>query len=102
MPKIYEYFGLIFLIYVNEHDPIHIHVKSGVKESVIEIIRNSVGRVSEVRKRKSSTKKELSPSELTIALKFVNVKAEEIIEAWNLIKKGKFNQKPIVITRKIV
>lgn len=39
MPKIYEYFGLIFLIYTrNEHPPIHVHVKKGTKVSVIEII----------------------------------------------------------------
>jgi len=102
MPKIYEYFGLIFLIYVNEHEPIHVHVQNGKKESVIEIIRNSAGRVLEIRKRKASTGRELTSSKLNVAMKFVNVKAEEIIEAWSLIKKGKFNQKPIVITRKIV
>ncbi len=103
MPKIYEYFGLFFLIYVNEHEPIHIHVQNSDKrESVIEIIRNSSGKVSEVRKRKSSTGKELPMSELSVAMKFVNVKAEEIVEAWVLIKKGKFNKKPIIITRKIV
>ena len=27
MPKIYEYFGLIFYFYSNEHEPIHVHVK---------------------------------------------------------------------------
>lgn len=102
MPKIYEYFGLFFLIYVNEHDPIHVHVKSEKRESVIEIIRNSTGKVSDVRRRKASTGRELTTSELSTALKFVNIKAEEIVEAWNLIKKGKFTQKPIVITRKIV
>ncbi|MGM9778134.1 MAG: DUF4160 domain-containing protein, partial [Prevotella sp.] len=26
MPKIFEYFGLIFLFYSNEHEPIHVHV----------------------------------------------------------------------------
>jgi len=29
MPKIYEYFGLIFLFYSNDHLPVHVHVKSG-------------------------------------------------------------------------
>ena len=27
MPKLYEYFGLIFLFYSQEHDPIHVHGK---------------------------------------------------------------------------
>ena len=26
MPKIFEYFGFIFLFYSNEHEPIHVHV----------------------------------------------------------------------------
>lgn len=25
MPKIFEYFGFIFLFYSNEHDPVHVH-----------------------------------------------------------------------------
>ncbi|MDE6341047.1 MAG: DUF4160 domain-containing protein, partial [Muribaculaceae bacterium] len=25
MPKIFEYFGLIFYFYSNEHEPIHVH-----------------------------------------------------------------------------
>ena len=36
MPKLYEYFGLIFLFYSNEHDPIHIHGKYQDKESKID------------------------------------------------------------------
>jgi len=102
MPKIYEYFGLIFLIYVNEHEPIHVHVQKENRETVIEIIRNSVGKVSEIRKRKKPTNRELNKSELITAMGFVNAKAEEIVEAWLLIKKGQFNKKPITITRKIV
>lgn len=103
MPKIYEYFGLFFLIYVHEHEPIHIHVQNNSnKESIIEIIRNSAGKVLEIRKRKGSSAKDLPSTELSVALKFVNIKAEEIVEAWGLIKKGKFNQKTIIITRKIV
>ena len=33
MPKIYEYFGLIFFFYSNDHLPLHVHVKQGEKES---------------------------------------------------------------------
>jgi hypothetical protein len=38
MPKLYEYFGLIFLFYSQEHDPIHVHGKFQDKESKAEII----------------------------------------------------------------
>ena len=34
MPEIFEYFGLIFYFYSNEHDPIHVHVKKGDKETI--------------------------------------------------------------------
>ena len=27
MPKIFEYFGFIFLFYSNEHEPIHVQLK---------------------------------------------------------------------------
>jgi hypothetical protein len=36
MPK-YEYFGLIFLFYSNEHEPIHIHGKYQDKERKAEM-----------------------------------------------------------------
>lgn len=34
MPKIFEYFGFIFYFYSNEHEPIHVHVLHGGKESI--------------------------------------------------------------------
>lgn len=102
MPKIYEYFGLIFLIYSNEHEPVHVHVRYGKYESVIEILRNSQGNVTEIRKRKVFKPNELPSKELNVALKFVNVKAEEIVAIWKLIMANKFNQKTIKISRKIV
>lgn len=27
MPKLYDYFGLVFLFYSHEHEPIHVHGK---------------------------------------------------------------------------
>ena len=38
MPKIFEYFGFIFYFYSNEHEPIHVHVLHGGKESIFELI----------------------------------------------------------------
>ena len=38
MPKIFEYFGFIFYFYSNEHEPIHVHVLHGGKESIFDLI----------------------------------------------------------------
>ena len=38
MPKIFEYFGSIFYFYSNEHEPIHVHVLHGGRESIFDLI----------------------------------------------------------------
>lgn len=38
MPKIFEYFGFIFYFYSNEHEPIHVHVIHGARESIFDLI----------------------------------------------------------------
>lgn len=38
MPKLYEYFGLTFLFYSDDHDPMHLHVQSGDREGIIMLI----------------------------------------------------------------
>ena len=38
MPKLYEYLGLIFFFYANEHLPIHVHVSLAEYESKIELV----------------------------------------------------------------
>ena len=105
MPTIYNYLGFVFLIFLKDHNPIHVHVRHGKRESVINIFE-SHGKVTSVEPRKkgnsSSNKKELAPWELKTAIKFVNIKAEDIVAAWKLINKGEYHQKPIKITRKIV
>lgn len=37
MPKIFEYFGFVFFFYSNEHEPIHVHVMRGDRQTVFEI-----------------------------------------------------------------
>lgn len=36
MPKIFEYLGIIFFFYSNEHEPIHVHARKGEFESKAE------------------------------------------------------------------
>ena len=38
MPKIYEYFGIIFFLYPNDHEPIHAHAISGGNETILSFI----------------------------------------------------------------
>lgn len=107
MATIYKYFGLIFLIFTrDEHDPIHVHVKKEDKMSIIEIYRDVKGNIVGVSKKKdsksASRKKELSSKDLSTALKFVNIKAEEFVRAWKEIETNKYNGSPMTITRKIV
>ncbi|MDD2387793.1 MAG: DUF4160 domain-containing protein [Bacteroidales bacterium] len=51
MPKIFEYFGIVFYFYSNEHMPVHIHVKSGKSESIYEL-HMKAGVLDELKKRK--------------------------------------------------
>ena len=38
MPKIYEYFGIIFFFYANDHEPIHVHVQYAECESKVTFV----------------------------------------------------------------
>jgi hypothetical protein len=81
MPEIYEYFGLIFYFYSNEHDPIHVHVKKGDKETIFElIIYNDV--LTEIKKRKRRGKEMLSITDEKKAKDFIMVYADDIIKKW--------------------
>ncbi len=44
MPEIYEYFGLVFYFFSNEHDPIHVHVKKGDKETIFDNFQRCIDR----------------------------------------------------------
>ena len=37
MPKLYEYFGLIVMLYANEYEPVHVHGKSQGREARTEL-----------------------------------------------------------------
>lgn len=38
MPKLYEYLGIVFYFYANEHLPIHVHAKYEKYETIFELI----------------------------------------------------------------
>jgi hypothetical protein len=82
MPKLYEYFGLVFLMFSNEHSPIHVHVRYGDTESVIELVILN-GEVMDIVFRKLSNKRLLPPAQQREAEIFVRAKAMDIVKKWN-------------------
>ena len=78
MPKLYEYFGIEFLMFSNEHSPIHVHVRYGASESVIELIMLD-GELVDVVFRKLSNKRALPIAQQREAELFVRAKAMDII-----------------------
>lgn len=71
MPKIYEYFGLIFFFYANEHLPIHVHVSKAELESKLELEFKN-GKLSGIKLIKVKGRKPLPEREIKQAIKFVN------------------------------
>jgi hypothetical protein len=100
MPKVYEYLGLIFFFYANEHLPIHVHVSFAEFESKIELeYENGVLKKANVREIKGRLP--LPEGELKSALKFVKKYHLGIVEKWTdfFVKNKKV--KCEVITQKI-
>jgi hypothetical protein len=82
MPKLYEYFGLVFLMFSNEHSPIHVHVRYGSAEAVLELVILE-GKVVDVIFRKLGNKRMLPPAQQREAEVFVRAKARDIARKWN-------------------
>ena len=70
MPKIFEYFGFIFLFYSNEHEPIHVHVMKDGHEAIFEIMLEN-GELADIRRRTSNKIPPLSEKDAATAEAFV-------------------------------
>ena len=81
MPKIYEYLGLIFYFYSNEHEPIHVHVTKAERESIFEIIMKN-GQLLEIKKRKARSKIPLTAKEEKESLIFIREYHKKIVDKW--------------------
>jgi len=81
MPKLYEYLGIIFFFYSNEHEPIHVHARKGEYESKAEIIlvEGVIERIviSNVKGRKPLKGKDLKHLRI-----FLSEYAGEIVSKW--------------------
>lgn len=81
MPKIFEYFGFIFYFYSNEHEPIHVHVTHGGKESIFDMIMMN-GELVELKVREKKGADPLSEKDRRTAVAFIHKYHKNIIEKW--------------------
>ena len=81
MPKIFEYFGFIFYFFSNEHEPIHVHVLHGGKESIFDLIMMN-GELVEVNVREKRGTEPLPEKDKRTAEAFIRMYHKNIIEKW--------------------
>jgi len=81
MPKLYEYFGLIFLFYSKEHEPIHVHGKYQDKESKAEIAFEN-GKFKDIIIKEVAGKVPLDTQNLKKFKKIVELYRDDIVRKW--------------------
>ncbi len=99
MPKIIEYFGLIFFFWGNEHLPIHVHVQYNEYETKFELLYEN-GTLS-LKKRKIKGIEHLPASKIKEAEKVIQHYHELIIEDWTNFFILHKKVKSIKITKKL-
>lgn len=72
MPKLIEYFGLIFYFYSNEHLPVHVHVSQAEYETIFELFFED-GKLIDVQLRKADGIEMLSQKDQKEAMKVVEL-----------------------------
>jgi hypothetical protein len=75
MPVIFIFFGLRFMFFSNDHEPIHVHVMRGKRQELA--IFQVIPDVKLLKKGK------ITPHELKIAELIIGENKEVIIKAWN-------------------
>lgn len=80
MPKVYEYLGLVFFFYSNDHEPVHLHARYQDTESKFEVIE-AYGKTS-VYGKEVKGKKPLSRKHMQMASALVQLKRTDIIRIW--------------------
>ncbi len=100
MPKIYEYFGLVFLFYANDHRPVHIHVKNGGFENKIEFVYQN-GKLINILVKPVAGKKQLPESMIKDAKKLAKIKQADIMHKWFEFFAKKKTPKCEKITKKL-
>jgi len=100
MPKIYEYFGLIFIIRTDDHNPIHVHIQYAETESKV-VIDYIGGKLADVIFRKVKGRKQLPAHKQSEAKAFIKKYHKEITEKWIQLFVKKMKPKFEKITKKV-
>lgn len=100
MPKLYEYFGLVFLFYSNEHEPIHVHGKYQDTESKAEIVFEN-GKFKEICIKEVQGKTPLDAKNLKKFRKVVELYRDDIIRKWIDFFVYNIEFSPETITKKL-
>lgn len=101
MPKIYEYFGLVFYIYTRgEHNPAHIHIKYNGTEAKVNIEYDN-GRLVDPEIKKVFARKMIPESRHAEIRKFIKIYHEDIAEKWQDIFYKNKTPKCTVIKKRV-
>lgn len=77
MPKICEFFGILILMYYNDHAPPHFHARYGEHEVLIRISPLGI------------LKGWFPPRALSLVLEWAQIHQERLIEDWNYAANNK-------------
>jgi hypothetical protein len=80
MPEISRFFGIIILMFYNDHTPPHFHARYGEQRAIIAIESMAV------------LTGELSPRALGLVMEWAALHRAELINNWNLARK----QEPLI------
>ena len=82
MPKIYEYLGILFLIYTDDHLPVHVHAQYGDFENKIELYFAN-GELVDIVFQRVRGKQELPAAQRRQAEQVVREYHLGIVEKWS-------------------
>lgn len=100
MPKIIEYFGLIFAFYSEDHLPVHVHAKYAEFESKFDIIFYD-GKLEKIVHKKIRGKEPLPSKQRNEAIKVIASEVDFINQSWFEFFQLKKQIKVKKITKKI-
>jgi len=77
MPKISVFYGIIIMMFYEDHNPPHFHVKYGEFEAIINILDFAL------------IQGNIPPKAIALVMEWAALHKEELLEDWNLAIQGK-------------
>lgn len=82
MPTLYEYFGMVFYFYSNDHLPVHVHVSYAEYESIAELFFRE-GLLVDIVWRKELGHNSLPTKQKRKAQRLIELRGLEIANKWH-------------------